>query len=247
MQELSDEARSMLDVVRDAHDPSAADRRRVRGDMVARLGAAAVISSSAKLAAASGAGSAAATGGLVVTAKWAIGLTLLGVAGASAVVAQRHSAAAGPPRQVAARAPERPRALPVAPPVVASAAAMPGPSAATAVDEPAPGAKHRPRLASQSMTPDQPAADELSEEVRVLGQARLQLRQGQADRALGLLDAEVHRFEHGALREEFLAARILALRELGREGDARASAAEFAAELPGSALLPKVIATESRK
>jgi len=244
MQELSDEARSMLDAVRDAHNPSAADRRRVRGDMVAQLGAAAVISSSAKLAAASGAGSATATGGLAATAKWAIGLTLLGVAGASAVFVQRHSAPAGPPRQVAARAPERPRALPVA---LASAVAMPGPSAATAVAELAPNAKPWRRLAGPAMTPDQLAADELSEEVRVLGQARLLLRQGQAERALGLLDAEVHHFEHGALREEFLAARILALRELGREGDARASAAEFAAELPGSALLPKVIATEPHK
>ena len=239
MQELSDDARAVLDVVRDVHDPNDADRRRLRGVMVARLGAAAVISSSAKLAVASSASSAlAATGTVLGAAKWGLAVTL--VVAASGLAWREHARGSVREHALAVRAPARQQAPAAASPP-ASPAAPAAPSAheelaATSAKVDARStAKHRSSAASP------PTADELSEQVRVLALVRSELRQGHADSALSLLDTEAKRFEHGNLREEYLAARILALRELGRENEAQRSVTQFAEELPRSALLPKLL------
>src|SRR5262245_37599911 len=92
MHELSDDARSILDLARDAADPTDGDRRRVTRAMVAQLGAAAVLTSSATTssatlaAATGGAGSAAAAvagaglGAKVLTSLAVVGLVAGGVA-----------------------------------------------------------------------------------------------------------------------------------------------------------------------
>jgi hypothetical protein len=232
MRELSDDARSLLDDARGAHDPSDGDRRRLRGAMVARLGAAAVVSSSAKLATAS------ATGSLFGAAKVIATVALVGAASAGVVW---QAAPASPPTPQSPRHIERVAAPPRASTNVVPSVVAPAELASVAVAPASQAPSPPPAARARAVTPVMPVtpANGLAEEVRVLSTARAHLREGQAELALTLLDGQAVRFERSALREEYLAARVRALRELGRETDARAAAADFAAAMPDSALLPK--------
>ena len=80
------------------------------------------------------------------------------------------------------------------------------------------------------------ANDTLAEQVNVLAATRNDLRQGRAKQALQALNSNAALFEHGALREEFLGARVLALRALGLASDANDAAARFRQEMPHSEL-----------
>lgn len=66
------------------------------------------------------------------------------------------------------------------------------------------------------------------------------LREGDPARALDLAEAHAGRFPEGALRNERLAARALALCALDRRLEAREARAELAARSPGSPLLDRV-------
>jgi hypothetical protein len=79
-----------------------------------------------------------------------------------------------------------------------------------------------------------PARDAIAEEVASLRQAKLALDDGEGERALAALDELAARHPEGALREERLAAHVLALCAAGRTGDAAREARAFLAEMPGS-------------
>src|SRR5262249_38465386 len=113
---------------------------------------------------------------------------------------------------------------------VASAAAQPAPVASAAEVT----NTEVPRRAASGPSPAPHGT--LALEVGVLGSVRSALRAGEPARALALLDAHRGTFARGMLREEFLAARVMALRALGRPAEAAAEAARFAAEMPHSPL-----------
>jgi hypothetical protein len=230
MHELSDEARSILDLAEDAHDPTDRDRRRVRRAMVAQLGATAVISSSSTMAAASGAGATATATGVSFGAKVLASIAIVGMAaGGAALPTTRpiaHPNSEPPP--IAAKAPAE-RAEP--------ARAAPGDDVAPVPAEP-PAAEPPPPAPRAHASPTR--GDALAVEVGVLGSARAALRLGEPARALALLESHRGTFARGMLREEFLAARVMALHDLGRRSEAAAALAQFAAEMPKSPLLAEL-------
>jgi len=249
MHDLSNEASAMLDDARSEHDPSDADRRRVKGAMIARLGAAAVISSSTTLAVASGSGAAA--GGFLGAAKVAAVVAVLSLTAGTVTWHSVHSTRARTPAPAAA-----PRAAPAIPQTpTRSTSASPCPAEASSLDAlsvpsaaplQAPPAKANPPLSHPSTARTAPLAhpaDGLSEQVNVLAAARTELREAHPELALSLLDGRAALFEHSALREEFLAARGLALRDLGRQSEAQAAAARLMQEVPRSGLARKIEAS----
>jgi hypothetical protein len=83
----------------------------------------------------------------------------------------------------------------------------------------------------------------LEAETRLLREAEVSLRAGDAQRALALLDEHAARFAGGILQEERAAERILALCALGRTGEARAEVDRFLLERPRSPLADRVRAS----
>ena len=226
MRELSNEARAMLDAARDGHDPNDHDRRRLTGAMVARLGAAAVISSSTTLA-----GSAAASSFALGALKTLAAVVVTGSVSATLLWQTSRLAARQQPTPSVEvtrnRAPEPYRAP--------STPSVDGPVATAQPAPPAAQAERRRRAPTSS-------ALGLAAQVRTLAHARAALRRGQAAEALGVLEENAAVFRQGALREEFLAARVRCLRELGRDTEASDAARDFESEMPSSPLVPKVTA-----
>jgi hypothetical protein len=80
-------------------------------------------------------------------------------------------------------------------------------------------------------------------ETRLLRDAEVSMRSGDASRALLLLDEHAARFPNGVLGEERAAERVLALCALGRTQDARADMQKFLRERPRSPLADRVRAS----
>lgn len=83
----------------------------------------------------------------------------------------------------------------------------------------------------------------LRDEGRALAQVQSALSEHRGADALRLLELHGKSFEGGALAQERAAARIFALCELGRRGEARAAAEGFAHAWPDSPLLGRVLTT----
>jgi hypothetical protein len=257
MDRLSDDAKDILDIVRDADNPTDRDRRRLAGAMAVRLGAAAMVSTatvgvSSSVGAGAGAAAAgvgSATAGAGVVTKVLVSMALAGAVGggvalhharapmrSSVVMASRKpiDEVAPPPRVEPTPLAERRAVVEITTPepaiepphaVVASRAKeRTQPSAPSRLYDPAPPVEKTSR------------ADMLAREVSVLASARAALLDHEPARALALLDANSATFAAGMLREEFLVARILALRDLGRTVEANALAAKFAKEMSHSPL-----------
>jgi hypothetical protein len=77
-------------------------------------------------------------------------------------------------------------------------------------------------------------------ETPLLQDAQRALREGRGGAALEILEKHDKTFADGALREERLATRVLALCNLGRTDEARAEAARFLREYPRSPLAARV-------
>jgi|GEM_PF-1769623 hypothetical protein len=251
MPELSEEAQAMLNAVRSAHDPTDRDRKRLTGAMVAQLGAAAVISSSATLAAAgsataSGGAAAAAAGSVAGAVKVVAAVALLSFAAGTLALRTTRPRHSPLPQRVALSTSGKSASvsLPAAHPgtlLPSVSSIAPMVSTAPSVALLAPARTRAPAQAqAKPLTDPTPKSDALTKQVQVLAAARSELRQGRAELALAALDSHSELFEQGALREEYLAARVLALRALGRVPDAQAAAARFAEEMPRSALASKV-------
>jgi len=77
-------------------------------------------------------------------------------------------------------------------------------------------------------------ADDLAAEAKLLTDAGRALTDGDARRALGLLDDHAQRFPRGGLLVEARALRVRTLCAIGRREDAQRAAADLVAEFPGS-------------
>jgi hypothetical protein len=80
----------------------------------------------------------------------------------------------------------------------------------------------------------------VSEEMRLLGAAQRELSARRAGEALRLLEEHAQEFPQGALGEERLAVKVLALCDLGRVTEARRAARDFLSRSPSSPLVPRI-------
>ncbi len=120
---------------------------------------------------------------------------------------------------------------PAPPPVVRLPPASPPP----ARRQPAP----LPSPVPVSVSPEPPAPvvtppNSLQEELKLLQRAQKALTGSEPGPALETLEEHAARFPEGALKEERMAARVMALCGLGRVEDARAEARKLSDEAPGS-------------
>jgi hypothetical protein len=266
MNDLSKRSRALIEAARAAEDPSAHDRVRVRKALMMRVAgvtaATALGSSTAAGTAAAGgavAGSAAGLAGLGSVGKTLIVIALVVAGGGGALVATGHAPwsshrARGQPvetrpptgvelaapngsgtagAQIPDRTADAPTAdQPVREPLEPKAPA-PAPSATGSIS---PAASNATPQAAGSVV----RGPEIEAELKLLGEAQAALGAGRPERALEILEQHESTFEAGALREERTAARIFALCDLGKVEQARAEAARFLAEAPGSPLAARV-------
>jgi len=267
MTRLEENERVLIDLARDADDPSDADRARVRSALAARLGVVAGLgtvasvgaqaglggTATASVGAAAGAGSgvgAGAIGGAVTGGAMAVKLISVVVVASTAVgvgTVVVHGAHRAPPAAVSAPAPNR--AAPPAPPNVAGPATVvkappaEDPPVEAAPPPPARATAGQPleRRSARAAAPSSVASlPTLADEARLLHDGVAALRAGHAARALALFDAHAALYPMGALVEERAAERALALAELGRVDEARAAAEDFLRAHPGSPLAARL-------
>lgn len=129
----------------------------------------------------------------------------------------------------------------VDPPQMAATNEPPPPAAPTLQQAQAGNAPAR-RPASSAATNEPPSAtaDTIVAETRRLREVHGAMQNGDPEQALRLLDEGSASAEGQSLREERAAARVLALCKLGRGAEARAEAARFLSENPGSPLADRV-------
>lgn len=265
MNELSRDARRLIDEVADGDGPNAARRARVKQQLAARLAAGGVVLSAAKLAAAIG-GQAGGHAGALFTTTAAVGK--VGVSLGSAALWLAGGALVGTLTMAPLMMTSQPlpvasvRALASAPAARAAAAqgAAPSPDVRALSAEPEPQTtpaepKHtverlasRERDASRARAltgPESAPASErparnLGAETELLESAQRELAAGQGERALQLLEHHQQRFPSAALSEERTFARVIALCQLGRSAEARAAAEAFLSTAPRSPLVPRL-------
>jgi hypothetical protein len=247
--ELSSDARAILDAGRDADGARDLERARVRRALLAKIaiggGATLAASSTAAASGTSVATSGAVAGGVAATGSAAIGTSVaVGFPLAKILVPLAIMFSAGVGGTVAWRSQQRAAApVAVSAPVVAAAPAV-APVAAPA--EPvnpmvAPvRAVHHARVAAPARV--ETPTNRLAEETALLAESNAELRGGDARRALSLLDDYDHRYPGGVLREEVLATRVIARCQMGLTPDAasRQAADLFLRRHPASPLAPRV-------
>lgn len=268
MNELSPQARAILEATREAHLPTDADRERVRSALLVQL---AVVGSVGTLAAPAAAGASTAagstTGGALTSASFlttAAGkvlacVALVGVVGTGTAVgvvtSQRAEQRDGARHEVAARRHATcavvaegpaPGETAAAPALVTAPEPAPAPVVASEPAVPvtatasSPSARRATARQATAPAPSPPEAPGMAEEVRLLREAHAALRAGDGARAMALLDEGAARFPAGALREERAASRVVALCRLGRTDEGAAAAREFLGEWPASPLAARV-------
>ncbi|HEX7669675.1 MAG TPA: hypothetical protein VF395_08840 [Polyangiaceae bacterium] len=254
MNDLSSEARTLLDKAEGGDDPNLEDRQRVwralGPGVAAGAAGAAALGGTARVAAAStkaalGAGSISPVAvPMSKLAAWlAIGVVGgLGTTGVALFASGRTEppVAVAPSPVVGARAPlgdDSPRVLtapaeiPLAPaPVEANTGSVAPPLLVPSANRPAP----------TKPVAEPATATSLGAETSLLESARAALGRGDARGALTLLEAHERAFPEGALVEERLASKVFALCGLGRTTDARRVATEFLERAPGSPLRARV-------
>ena len=258
MRALGPQAKALLQAARNGDDPSRDDQVRVREAIrrtlltgAAAAGAAAVAAKSASVSggASGGGGVAAATATpLGVVSKALLSLTLVGAIGAGTAIGIRSTSPTRPSSATDRVAPplvaSAPRSSVVAPRVVAapaaSASVLPSEPAASAKPVPPPPAVQPSAMAPSPSGHGGAVATSVEAEVLLIGEAHSALRNGDAARALILLDEHSRRYPVGALGEERDAARIATLCALGRSIEARAAADRFLAAFPASPHAPRV-------
>jgi hypothetical protein len=228
MTELDPRARELIGLARESEGPSESDRSRLRAAVATRLG---VVLASAGATATAGTASAAPVIGTSVGAaisKIVVAGALLCAVGAGGYAALSSPAPASRPQEKTAAAMAR-----VAPAPEIASVPSPRTSASAAL----------PPAAPPKTAPSGVVVSPIEAETRALGLALTDLRNGNAERALSALDAQLTRFPDGALAEERAEARIMALCSLGRTEEARDNAARFFVEHPRSVLAGRVRAS----
>jgi hypothetical protein len=228
---LSPDARAILEAGRDLDSPGDLERARVRRALLAKIAAGGTVLG-ALSAAASGAVTTGAAVGSSATlalpfAKVLIPLAIVIAGGVGGTVAWRVQRATTTPAALSAVAPAA-KVAPVAPEIVQAPA--------PAVQRAAP--THRAHVAA----PVRDEANRLPEEMALLAASNAELRGGDAARALALLDDYDRRYPAGVLREEVLATRVIARCQIGLEPDAAArhAADTFLRRHPASPLASRV-------
>ena len=247
MNELSNDARAILDAGRDADGARDLERARVRRALLAKIaiggGATLAASSTAAASGTSGAvaGSVAtATGSAAVGTSVAVGFPLAKIlvplaimlgAGVGGTVAWRGQQRVSTPVVVAA--PVVAQAAPALAPVVAQVEPV-NPIMAPV------RAVHHAHVAAPARV--ETPTNRLAEETALLAASNAELRGGDAHRALSLLDDYDRRYPGGVLREEVLATRVIARCQMGLTPDApsRQAADLFLRRHPASPLAPRV-------
>jgi|SRR6478735_7048208 len=232
MSDLTEGGKALVKAGRQADRPNDADRERVRALLQARLGDAALLTTSLSEASGTKLGTPALRSKFV---KWGwVGSTVL-VAGAAWFVPRfaRESESATPAASASV-------------PSVVSAARAAGTPAVPQVPAPLPSSGAP--LPTRIVTPDgtsrtqdsQKGAprgrDGLAEEVALLSRAETELHAGHPAKALVALTEHQRKFPRGALAEERTAARIQALCALGRSDEANVQLRQLLHISPNSAL-----------
>jgi hypothetical protein len=256
MTKLTPSARAFLDEAKGGDEPTSAARARVRAKLLARIGAGAATGAAAGSATAAGAATKATLstglllkvlGVLAVTGAIAAGTQVMRRGSEPAKPAASALATTAPSLEADRSSPAReaPAATDKPAEARASELASPTPAAprppAMRAPSPASPALLGPRQATSAASAPTPAAGgSLEAETELLRTAQAELRQGRPGSALAALDAHGAKFKDGLLREERLAARILALCDLGRTSEARAEAQRFLAASPRSPMAERI-------
>ena len=253
MSDLDPSEQSLLDSLREADEPTDADRERVRSAVLAKIalasGAAAATATTAKAAsgAATSAGAATPSAGLAALmaahGKAAVAVVALAGMGVGAwwVVQDRPASAPAEPA-IDATVTSRP-GKPATPATPASAVeanappekAEPSPSEDTATTRASSG----PPAGAVRSRPD-PDTGGLDREMRLIGAAQQAMRQGDPGRALQLLDEHASEHPSGVLTEERAGARAIALCKAGRTTEGQSAAKRFLAKNPRSPLAARI-------
>jgi len=234
---LSDEAERLIRDARAADAPPPERLRAIARDLLPKVAAgSAVALSAAQATALAGAAAPVATKAVLGTGSLVSSLLVGGAAGVAVVAAGalwRAPAASEIPRAHSALV--SPSARPLAPaPIVPPRAQV----AETATD-----AEHAPKAPATAVADASPSADPastLASEVHLLNGAQYWITAGDGPRALAIIDRYLAEHPRGALREELLAARVLALCLSGDHGAARSAARAFVANSPRSPQLPRL-------
>lgn len=261
--ELSPEAKAMLEAGRDDGLPSAEDRERVRRRLVATLGVGAfgTLGTASKASAVASIGETGAAGSsgtfasMPAAAKLALAAVgVAGLVGLGVVVRTPPAAPTAPASATTVRTappPTPPAAVVARPAPVAPSAPEPAPVVEVPAARTAPPAPPRAtgstvkRAATPTWTPGDPLemtqahAPTLQPELALIGAAQAALGSGDAAAALAHLDRHAEHFAHGVLAQERMAARAIALCRLERLVEGRAELARLDREAPRSPLLTR--------
>jgi hypothetical protein len=251
MSDLSAETRALLDRARGGEALPAARRTALRRRIAGALGVAAPLAFGGVAAASVSVGTWAVRSLAVLGTAGVVGMAVL--APAPPVARPAHVATTDRVGGVHAAPHGRPPGLPAE-----STTATPAPETPSEVSpeptEPPPPASAsphpeapRPATSLHALRPaPERTEDALTAEVRILGDARDALAEGDAARALEILTAYRRRFAAGALAPEATAVRVDALCAAGRVADAEAEVRRFEALDPGSPLTRRFASTCAR-
>jgi hypothetical protein len=154
--------------------------------------------------------------------KVAVGLGVVAVAGALWLTRERDMAPVPPP----------PVVTPVAPVAAAPAPLLPAEPAAVSPLPPVQEITAAPRARSSAAAP--PAAEDLSEQIRLIEAARAGVASHDSKAALAALDSYSAKFSRGSFGQEALVLRIRALDQAGDFARATALAKSFVTRFPKS-------------
>ncbi|HEY2903876.1 MAG TPA: hypothetical protein VGL59_25040 [Polyangia bacterium] len=233
MNDLSDQARAVLDAGRELDNPTNAARERARRAVLARIaaaGTAAALSTGASAAAVP-----------MVKIMVPVILALAGGVGGGVWWQAKHQAPTHSPTTAAAVS------TPAAPSAVVPVFAPPTPAPEPLAAAPVPPlrAHHwqrgpiRPAIAARHVPAAAPPSDSLQDETALLARANAALRAGDTGAGLALLDDYDRRFPSGTLREETGATRIIARCQAASPGAVEA-ARRFIERHPHSPLSSRV-------
>ncbi len=250
---LSPEHKALLELARDADDPSDAPRERVRHRLAAQLGAGAGLTASATATT-----SAASSGACVTSVVTTPSLATVGLFAAKIVAIAAFAVGAGAGAGAIYRSAFRPVRVPADSNALAASALSGSPTppqgpaimnrgdVPVAIPQAAPIVEMKPSVAPHAsqnkvlLPTVVTSVSRLEEEMRIVRAGDAALRSGNAASALALFDQHARDFPHGVLVEERAADRVLALCALGRELEASADAERFLRDKPNAPLAAKV-------
>jgi hypothetical protein len=248
MNDLSPQARRLVDASRGGDDPTSQDSARVKKALVAGIAASALsVPTSAAAASRAGALSHGGAGAVTSTkmAAWVASGAAVGLATAGTWVAitgsWSHDAPRAPAALITTSAPAVPP-VPAAPntpiPPIEDPEAVPPLSAAA---PPAKASRQKATPSVAAVAARAPQSSSLAAETALLQAARAALGSGDAHGALALLRQHAREYPSGALVEERLASQVFAACALGQRADAARAAAELIRRAPSSPLRARVL------